>query len=174
VVDARSAPRRPLSSSSSSPSPGARIEERSAGAVVFRRASGSSRYLLLKYPAGHWDLPKGNIEAGEEPLQTMAREVMEETGITDIHVFPGFMRKIEYFYRRDGRKAHKTVVFFLAETPVEKVTISFEHQDYGWFDYAAAMRTVTYPNARMLIRDAESFVDGRDKPGAKRADLATR
>ena len=145
------------------------MEERSAGAVVFRRASGSPRYLLLRYPAGHWDLPKGNIEKGEEPLQTMVREVREETGITDLRVIPGFERKIEYFYRRDGKKVHKTVVFFLAETSVEKVTISFEHQDYGWFDFDEAMRIVTYPNARRLIKESEASMGPRG-PTARRAE----
>jgi bis(5'-nucleosidyl)-tetraphosphatase len=152
VANARPAPRLTTS--------GNRLEERSAGAVVFRRASGSPRYLLLRYPAGHWDLPKGNIEKGEEPVQTMVREVREETGIVDLRVIPGFRRKIEYFYRREGRKVHKTVVFFLAETSTEKVTISFEHKDFGWFEFEEAMKTVTYPNARRLIREAEAFVEG--------------
>ena len=145
------------------PGSGQRLEERSAGAVVFRRASGSPRYLLLKYPAGHWDLPKGNIEKGEEPLQTMVREVREETGIVDLRVIPGFKKTIEYFYRREKMKVHKTVVFFLAQTSTEKVTISFEHQAYGWFDFAEAMKTVTYPNARRLIRQAQALM-GEGKP----------
>jgi bis(5'-nucleosidyl)-tetraphosphatase len=144
------------------------LEERSAGAVVFRRASGSPRYLLLKYPAGHWDLPKGNIEKGEGPLQTMLREVREETGIVDLHVVPGFKTKIEYFYWRDGRKVHKAVTFFLAETSVEKVTLSFEHQDYGWFDFGEALKTVTYPNARRLIREAEALANEGKLPAPTR------
>jgi bis(5'-nucleosidyl)-tetraphosphatase len=161
VVDARPAARPPS---------GRRLEERSAGAVVFRRESGSPRYLLLKYPAGHWDLPKGNIERGETPLETMVREVREETGIVDLQVVPGFRRKIEYFYRRDGRKVHKTVVFFLAETSAEKVTISFEHQAYGWYDAADAVRTVTYPNARRLLKEAEALMEGARPPAPRRAD----
>ncbi len=150
------------------------MEERSAGAVVFRRDSGSPRYLLLKYPAGHWDLPKGNIEKGEEPLQTMAREVREETGIVDLVVIPGFERKIEYFYRREGRKVHKTVVFFLAETQSEKVTISFEHQAYGWYGFEEALKAVTYPNAKRLIREAESLVGEGRAASTRRADGPTR
>jgi bis(5'-nucleosidyl)-tetraphosphatase len=165
VVDARRAHGHPPP-----PSPGSkqRLEERSAGAVVFRRVSGSPRYLLLKYPAGHWDLPKGNIEEGEEPVQTMVREVREESGIVDLRVFPGFERKIEYFYRREGKKVHKTVVFFLAETSAEKVTISFEHQDYGWFDYDEAIKKVTYPNARRLIREGETFMNLANAAAPKR------
>ena len=100
----------------------------------------------------------------------MVREVREETGIVDLRVVPGYERKIEYFYRRDGKKVHKTVVFFLAETSVEKVTISFEHQDYGWFDYAEAIKTVTYPNARRLIREGEALVSAEKAPAARRAD----
>jgi bis(5'-nucleosidyl)-tetraphosphatase len=136
-----------------------RLEERSAGAVVFRRVQDSPLYLLLKYPAGHWDLPKGNIEEGEKPMDTMVREVREETGIADLRVVPGFERKIEYFYRRNGKKVHKTVVFFLAETSLEEVTISFEHQAYGWFDFQDAMKTVTYPNAKKLIKEGEAFIE---------------
>jgi bis(5'-nucleosidyl)-tetraphosphatase len=137
--------------------------------VVFRRAPGGPRYLLLKYPAGHWDLPKGNIEKGEEPIQTMVREVREETGIVDLRVIPGYEKKIEYFYRRDGKRVHKTVVFFLAETSVEKVTISFEHQDFGWFDYPEAIKTVTYPNARRLIREGEARIGEETAAAARRA-----
>jgi bis(5'-nucleosidyl)-tetraphosphatase len=167
MVDARPAARQPPPSTSD---PKERLEERSAGAVVFRVASDSPRYLLLKYPAGHWDLPKGNIEKGEEPLQTMVREVREETGIVDLRVIPGFQNKIEYFYRREGKKVHKTVVFFLAETSVENVTISFEHQDYGWFDYAEAIRAVTFPNARRLIREGEAFMNLEKGLAPRRAD----
>lgn len=139
------------------PSGRASLEERSAGAVVFRRDGGTRKYLLLKYPAGHWDLPKGNIESGEKPIETMLREVREETGIVDLVVMPGFMKKIEYFYRREGKKVHKTVVFFLAETASEKVTISFEHQDFGWFGYPEAVKTVTYPNAKRLIEEGDAY-----------------
>ena len=105
------------------------MEERSAGAVVFRETPSSRVYLLLKYPAGHWDFPKGNIEAGEAPLETMVREVREETGLTSIRMVDGFKNVIEYYYNRDGKRVHKQVTFFFAEPETEeRVTLSFEHR----------------------------------------------
>jgi bis(5'-nucleosidyl)-tetraphosphatase len=132
-----------------------RAEERSAGALVFSQTGGGRRYLLLKYPAGHWDFPKGNIEERETPEETMVREVREETGLVDVVPVPGFRKVIEYYYKRDGRTVHKEVTFFLAESKVEKVVLSFEHRDYAWLSYEEALKLVTYSNSTKLLRAAE-------------------
>ena len=40
--------------------------------------------LLLQYPQGHWDLPKGHVEDSDaDNMVTAARELSEETGITE-------------------------------------------------------------------------------------------
>jgi len=138
-----------------------RPEERSAGALVFHKTEAGRRYLLLKYPAGHWDFPKGNIEKGESPEQTMLREVREETGLVNIVPVAGFRKVIEYYYKRDGRTVHKQVTFFLAESKEEKVVLSFEHRDYTWLGHADALKVVTYPNSTMLLRAAEDSLKSR-------------
>src|SRR5208283_1477168 len=111
-----------------------RMEEHSAGAVVFREDSSTRVYLLLEYPAGHWDFPKGNIETGESPLDTMVREVREETGLKSIRVVGGFEHVIDYYYNRGGKRVHKQVTFLLAEATDhdESVTLSFEHRQFAW------------------------------------------
>jgi bis(5'-nucleosidyl)-tetraphosphatase len=134
-----------------------RFEERSAGALVFRRTKSGPVYLLLKYPAGHWDFPKGNIEPGETPLDAMHREVREETGLAQVKPVEGFEHVIEYYYGRDGKRIHKQVIFFLAESKEEKVTLSFEHQDYTWVGFDEAMKVVSYSNSRRLLRAAEAL-----------------
>jgi 8-oxo-dGTP pyrophosphatase MutT (NUDIX family) len=130
-------------------------DERSAGALVFNQTPAGRRYLLLKYPAGHWDFPKGNIENGELPEQTMVREVREETGLVEIIPVAGFRKVIEYNYKREGRTVHKQVTFFLAESKVDRVVLSFEHRDYAWLSYEEALKLVTYSNSTMLLRAAE-------------------
>ncbi len=145
------------------------MEERSAGAVLYNDGTQGRRYLLLRYPAGHWDFPKGNIEKGETEMETVNREVREETGLGAIRVAEGFRKKIEYFYRRDGKSVHKVVIFLLAESPEDDVNISFEHQDFGWFSYADALRQVSYNNSKRILIDAQKFLGVVGAPPNSRA-----
>jgi predicted NUDIX family NTP pyrophosphohydrolase len=60
----------------------------SAGILLFRRRP-SGVEVLLAHPGGpffarkdlgHWTIPKGEVEAGEEPFAVARREFEEETG----------------------------------------------------------------------------------------------
>ncbi len=137
----------------------AKVEERSAGAVLFYNDGGIRKYLLLKHRRGHWDLPKGNIEAGEEPEYTAKRELIEETGISNFRFYDGFREEIEYYYkRRGGILVHKKVIFYLAEALSNDVRISREHVAYKWVDFEAALKLASFNNTRKLIRLAEEFL----------------
>lgn len=133
------------------------MEEKSAGAVVLREAGDGRLYLLLQN-AGRWDFPKGGVEKGESELQTVMREVEEETGLKDLKLVPGFRKVVEYFYRRDGKNIHKQVVYLLAISKEDKVRISFEHQGFGWFPYREAVDRASYDNSKMTLADAEKFI----------------
>jgi len=135
------------------------MEERSAGAVVYRETEEGRLYLLLQN-AGRWDFPKGGVEKGESELQTVRREVQEETGMGKIEIVPGFRKVIEYFYRREGKNIHKQVVYVLAKTDDEAVKISFEHQGFGWFPYREALEKASYDNSKLTLAEAEKFVNG--------------
>ena len=141
----------------------AAMEERSAGAVVYRKGDGGGRIYLLLQNAGRWDFPKGRVEKGESEGQTVLREVEEETGLKDLKIVPGFRKMIEYFYRREGKNIHKQVTYLLGETKVERVTISFEHQGFGWFPYEEALDRASYDNSKVTLKEAEQFLLGSAK-----------
>ncbi|HYQ27419.1 MAG TPA: NUDIX domain-containing protein [Polyangiaceae bacterium] len=62
--------------------------KRSAGILLYRRRSGQVEVLLVhlggpfwsKKDDGAWFIPKGELEAGEDPLQAARREFREELG----------------------------------------------------------------------------------------------
>ncbi len=133
------------------------VDEKSAGAVVYKETSKGRQYLLLQN-AGRWDFPKGGVEEGESEVQTVYREVGEETGLKNLELVGGFRRVIEYFYRRDGKNIHKQVVYLLAKADEEEVKISFEHQGFGWFPYDAAVKRASYDNSKKTLAEAERFI----------------
>ena len=128
------------------------ITETSAGSVVVNRG----KFLLLHYPQGHWDFPKGGIERGETEMQAARRELQEETGIRAIRIIPGFRETMTYTYQRNGRLSTKTVIFFLAQTPEERVRLSHEHVGFMWLSYKDAMQRLTHDNARRILEKAHA------------------
>jgi 8-oxo-dGTP pyrophosphatase MutT (NUDIX family) len=134
------------------------LEERSAGAIVIHRSDSAIEYLILHYPAGHWDFPKGNVEKGESDLDAAIREIGEETGLTDLRFINGFKKMIQYYYRRGDQLVRKTVTFYLAESKTKDIKLSYEHQGYVWLPIQEAMAKVTYQNARNVLKEAYQFL----------------
>ncbi|MFH1095081.1 MAG: bis(5'-nucleosyl)-tetraphosphatase [Candidatus Micrarchaeota archaeon] len=134
------------------------MQEHSCGFVLFRPVDENRYYLLLHYKAGHWDFPKGHVEAGENEEQTARRELEEETGIRRIEILPGF--RYEYVYEFGGANSSrsKKVVFMLAHTDQYRVRLSHEHKGSRWVPYERALKMLTFPNARAMLMAAEEHV----------------
>ncbi len=134
------------------------LREKSCGAVVYINNQEKTRYLLLNYAAGHWDFVKGNVEPNEAEKQTVTRELQEETGITNAQFIADFREAINYFYRRQGLTVNKEVVFFIMDSQIEKVELSFEHVGFIWLDYRQAMEKLTFKNAKDVLQKAHDFL----------------
>jgi bis(5'-nucleosidyl)-tetraphosphatase len=142
-------------------------EERSAGFVIFHIVGeGVREYLLLDY-GRHWDFVKGHVEPGENDLATALRELHEETGIIDARVIPGFQHEVTYFFK-DRRKGlvRKRVVFFLAETATvpSDIVLSHEHEGFAFLPFDVAVKRLTFPTARQILRLAELVAAERTEP----------
>lgn len=111
--------------------------------------------LLLQYPQGHWDFPKGHSEESDaDHRATASRELAEETGIDDIRINRTFKIRTEYSYHHKGRKRIKEVHWFLGETDQIEVTLSHEHQNYLWLEWDEAEQQLTFESAQNVLRQA--------------------
>ncbi len=137
------------------------IHEKSCGIIVYRKTIEGLQFLLLHYPGGHWDFPKGHVERGDPSEQATARrELQEETGITQVDINAGYKESMVYeFNRGPFERVKKIVVYFLGETRENNVELSFEHQGCIWMPYDEALERLTYENAKDLLRKAQPYLE---------------
>ena len=132
--------------------------EKSAGAVVFRKENGKTKYLLIQYCWGHWEFPRGLIEKGENLEETARREIKEEVGIEDIKFIPGFKEWIKFFFKLKEKNIMKIATFLLAETDTEKIKLSEEHKDYIWLEHKDALGKLTFKNSKEILEKANDYL----------------
>ena len=133
--------------------------EKSAGAVMFRFQNNERLFLLLRYSQGHWGFPKGHVEKNETELETLSREIEEETKIKQFDLNPKFRETIFYYFTNSGQKVRKEVVFYLAETNKKEVSLSVEHIDFDWLSFEKAFEKLSFSNTKSLLKKAELFLN---------------
>jgi 8-oxo-dGTP pyrophosphatase MutT (NUDIX family) len=97
----------------------------SAAAVV---VNGDGKVLVLHHllrPTTGWGLPGGFIDAGEQPHQAIARELMEETGITLSDIRMLHLKTL-------GRHVE---ILFKAKANDEGEILSSEIDHLGWYAF---------------------------------------
>ena len=137
------------------------IKQSSAGVVVYRTGDNDERtYLLLQYPRGPFDFPKGKLKDGETWKNAAIRELIEETNLKlDLH--SSFEHAYSYsFNDMRGNRVEKTIVFFLAKAPYDAVvSLSQEHIDFLWLSYLQARIQLPFENVRHLLDQVEQFLE---------------
>ena len=136
--------------------------EFSAGGVVVRRLRGGWRLAAIK-PGGKdvWALPKGLVGPGENPAETAAREVAEETGVQGRLVEK--LGDVRYVYTWEGERVFKIVSFYLfryargrlGDIPAEH---AHEVDETGWLPLEQAPRLLAYKGEREMAERASRLI----------------
>lgn len=146
-----------------------------AGIIVFRRGREGVKFLILYHRGSYWNFPKGHVESEEKIYDAALREVREETGLkpNELRIVQGFRAEERFVYRRGKEKILKIVSLFLAETRQAKITVSDEHNGYGWFLYPDARRILSkYKDSVKILEQAHAFLfrksQSRSRPHSPR------
>jgi GrpB-like predicted nucleotidyltransferase (UPF0157 family)/8-oxo-dGTP pyrophosphatase MutT (NUDIX family) len=130
--------------------------EKSCGAVLYTKVDGQRRYLLIKNRSLHAGFPKGHVEYGETEMETVRREILEETGL-DVDVVEGFRRDYDYKVRFF---IHKTAVYFLAYFGDQTIVPQEgEVLDYWIVPLEEALEHLGFEQDRKILRDADDYLD---------------
>jgi predicted NUDIX family NTP pyrophosphohydrolase len=147
------------------------MAKRSAGVLLYRRRGGAVEVLLV-HPGGPfwqnkdlgaWSIPKGEVEAGQDPLAVAVREFEEETGRRPPEaalVALGEVRqrggKVVAAWAAEGDldPAAVTSNTFTIEWPPRSGTRrEFPEVDRaGWFDLATAREKLVAAQAELVDR----------------------
>jgi 8-oxo-dGTP pyrophosphatase MutT (NUDIX family) len=141
----------------------------SAGIIVFRRTKEGIKFLILYHGRDYWNFPKGKLEQAERSWQAAFREVREETGLksTELKLVGNFKAFEKFFYRRGNDRIFKVVILYLAETKQPNITVSDEHEGYGWFKFSEAKKIMgRYKDSVKILEKAYNFLQKGKVPAA--------
>ncbi len=130
--------------------------EKSCGAIVYRKYHGNTEILLIRHiNSGHWSFPKGHVEGNETEIETAHREVLEETGI-DAIIDPTFRETTTYCPKKD---TVKLVVYFIAKAKnTDYVPQEEEIADVRWVEINLASSILAYDNDKLIASRAKSYL----------------
>ncbi|MBI2410728.1 MAG: NUDIX domain-containing protein [Candidatus Kerfeldbacteria bacterium] len=137
---------------------------KSVGAIVVNTRG----HILLVFQQlnQYWEFPKGKVEQGEREIDTLTREIYEETGIKRFHLVEGFRRSMHYDFHYQGELIRRKVVYFLIQTR-DRVRISHEHTRYAWLPIEKAKRRLKHQNQRDLLDEVKQLLTHQQRTAAQ-------
>jgi 8-oxo-dGTP pyrophosphatase MutT (NUDIX family) len=130
---------------------------KSVGAVVLN--SRLQILLVFQKKNRYWEFPKGKMEAGERELDTLQRELFEETGIRRFRLVENFRKVMHYDFVFKGRLIRRKVVYFLIRSN-DRIRLSKEHTRYMWVSLEAAKRKLKHENQMKLLEEVMHTLHG--------------
>jgi len=131
------------------------LEEKLAGAVVYKKEGDKILFAFVHDVFGYWTLSKGRIEAGEEAREGARRELKEEIGV-NVKI-EGDLGSNEYIASDPQKgKVKKIVNYFLASTKDKELKLKETGGLDGarWFNVEEIADLKMYDDIRSIIAKA--------------------
>ncbi len=130
------------------------VHETTSGGIVFRRSPKNNELeiLLIKDAKNRWTIPKGHVEEGEEPKDTAAREITEETGLQSMQV-RDWLGKVNFRYRRNHTLVLMTMHIYLVQAlgNTERLHPEDWLSDIQWLPATTAVDSIAYEDIGKLM-----------------------
>ena len=123
-------------------------------AHIFRTAKDELEFLLLKRSANQiypciWQMVSGKIKNGENAIETVLREIKEETGLLPKQLWAA--PKINSFY--DSKDDNINIIpVFAALVDDNPIKLSSEHSEFKWVKLKKTRKLLAWPGQRESVR----------------------
>ena len=129
-------------------------------AIIFRKEKGKTKFLLLKRKQNWkgWEFIKGGSQKKETTLQTLMREIEEETGIYELYKIIKTPYSHSFKYQKPFVK--DKIRYYGAKNKIFLINFRFdkiiwidrkEHSGYGWFSKKEALKRITWPDQKKIF-----------------------
>jgi 8-oxo-dGTP pyrophosphatase MutT (NUDIX family) len=125
-------------------------------------------FLLIKNKAtGNVTFPGGGRKEGEEdPLQTLHREIEEETGLRPSDytaIWTGIVHEFVYNSKKKERAGQKAVqpVYLVRTRSPKIVPKDPDSEVYGWLDSGGVPEALTFSDSKEIFRKVLGYLKGK-------------
>lgn len=138
------------------------LSPEAASCVVLRQIEkGRAQLLLLKrseQDGGYWSHVGGGVEQGETAVQTIVRELKEETGLVPERLYNAEF--VEQFYQVEQNRILIMPAFVVFVGGEQTVVLNEEHTAHVWCSLSEAVERVPFHGQRQLYQHVwRLFVD---------------
>lgn len=131
----------------------------SAGGVV---VNAQGQVLVVNQNGTTWSLPKGHVDPGEEPLAAAIREVMEESGVVDLHLLQTLGAYGRYklgLKTGEDKSEWKVLLFFLFKTDQNELKPKDPHNpEARWVHPDEVEALLAHPKDRVFYKSIRSKI----------------
>ena len=118
--------------------------------------------LVVNQNGTSWSLPKGHVDPGEEPLEAAIREIMEESGITELaflHALGAYGRYKIGLNTGEDKSEWKVLLFFLFKTNQNELKPQDPHNpEARWVHPDEVEALLTHPKDKAFYKSIRSQI----------------
>ena len=126
---------------------------------IYKDTDGYYVAIVKHSIAGHWGLPKGGPEEGEEPLDTAKRELKEETGLVPVEIKDITVQE-KYAFDQDGFSYDKTTTYYIGI--VDTMKTETPHPDIDevkWVKIEEAKNFLTHQSSIDIVEAVIQYLN---------------
>lgn len=107
------------------------LQNKKGEVLLLKRSKNNNSFKRL------WQMPEGKMEIGEQPKQTLSRELKEEL---NVRLIDSKLILVNSTFASLKNKNYHLLRIILEVTWKGKITLSTEHDDYQWINIKKAIK----------------------------------